>query len=140
MKKALLIIAILFSFVLENAAQTDQYTVRARYKLQADKDFVIGANNDTIRFTTQLNSTDDTIVTLQYLDSLFMEDRAYTYESEILTDGQTTVALPWDLKTTSEIIYNDSGQLRLSEWSGVGTTTLNLLFGTKKYEYLIIRR
>ncbi len=72
------------------------------------------------------------------MDSL-ESNRVYIYESEIGYDGQSTISLPWELKATSTIFY-ENAPLRLSEWSGVGTTTLSLLFDTKKYEYAIIKR
>lgn len=68
MKKLLFI---LFAFIAFNVqAQVDVYTVRGRYVVQADGSFVIGANKDTLRASTQMSEGDTVIVTKEYLDSV----------------------------------------------------------------------
>jgi hypothetical protein len=60
-------------------------------------------------------------------------------EYTIATDGEATVTLLFNLKANSQIFYNGS-LLESSQWSGVGTKTLGLSFGTMKFDKVRIQR
>jgi len=59
------------------------------------------------------------------------------YETEINTDGENNIPIPFSLSSASKIFYNGSliGQ---GQWSGVGLTNITLFLDTRQKDKLII--
>lgn len=128
MKKLLTLLLILIGFLVQ--AQTDQYTVRARYRLQADKDFVIGANGDTLRNTTQVSLNDTTIVTLEYLRDSLVTDSAFL---EVLDSIINTVGGIVIHDSTMTGLGNDSIPLSVNDAFIASMSYVDSVFATYTY-------
>ena len=60
------------------------------------------------------------------------------YEYEISIDAQNNIIVPFTLRSTSLVFYN-SQIISGYRWSGIGTTTLNVILDTRKNDKLIIQ-
>ena len=55
----------------------------------------------------------------------------------ITSDSQNNLSIPFNLKSTTTIYYNGV-PLQNQQWSGIGSTTLNLILNTKQNDYLLL--
>ena len=129
MKLTITILFLLIGFVAASQQNVDTYKVRGRYLLQADKDFVIGANGDTIRNTTQVNVTDTTIVTLGY--SILGKDslRSELSDSIDLVQAENVLtkdSLRQELNDSIDLVQNEIVLAKDSLRSEVADTSLIL--------------
>ncbi|MEI6574805.1 MAG: hypothetical protein WCO63_01350 [Bacteroidota bacterium] len=59
------------------------------------------------------------------------------WKKEVVGDAENHWSVPFSLNSTATILYN--GQpLRSTQWTGSGSTTLNVVLDVRKYDYLVI--
>jgi hypothetical protein len=59
------------------------------------------------------------------------------FEKELVYDGENSIAITFALVAASKIYYNGN-LLRPNQWSGVGSTTLQLILDTRQNDQLTV--